>query len=115
MVLLICPVANGFHSQLQIFSKYVNKWITIATPFQGNLCCNLFPVSALCTNLKSNISYFIPMLIYSETGAPGCVNDAILTGMQFVEGFESFFFVSRWSMHQMVMYLLPGFSSGWNY
>ncbi|KAH6757525.1 lecithin:cholesterol acyltransferase 3 [Perilla frutescens var. hirtella] len=53
-----------------IFSKYVNKWITIATPFQG---------------------------------APGYVNDSILTGMQFVEGFASFFFVSRWSMHQLLV------------
>ncbi|KAL9165552.1 hypothetical protein ABFS82_06G177700 [Erythranthe guttata] len=53
-----------------IFTKYVNKWITIATPFQG---------------------------------APGCINDSILTGMQFVDGFESFFFVSRWSMHQMLV------------
>ncbi|KAL0324392.1 UNVERIFIED_CONTAM: Phospholipase A(1) LCAT3 [Sesamum calycinum] len=53
-----------------IFSKYVNKWITIATPFQG---------------------------------APGCINDSILTGMQFVEGFESYFFVSRWSMHQLLV------------
>ncbi|KAL3653957.1 Phospholipase A(1) lcat3 [Castilleja foliolosa] len=53
-----------------IFSKYVNKWISIATPFQG---------------------------------APGCINDSILTGMQFVEGFESYFFVSRWSMHQLLV------------
>ncbi|KAL6501064.1 Phospholipase A(1) lcat3 [Orobanche hederae] len=53
-----------------IFSRYVNKWITIATPFQG---------------------------------APGCINDSILTGMQFVDGFESFFFVSRWSMHQLLV------------
>ncbi|KAH6812710.1 lecithin:cholesterol acyltransferase 3 [Perilla frutescens var. frutescens] len=53
-----------------IFSKYVNKWIAIATPFQG---------------------------------APGCINDSILTGLQFVDGFESFFFVSRWSMHQLLV------------
>ncbi|KAK4480201.1 hypothetical protein RD792_013263 [Penstemon davidsonii] len=53
-----------------IFSRYVSKWITIATPFQG---------------------------------APGCINDSLLTGMQFVEGFESYFFVSRWSMHQLVV------------
>ncbi|KAL0302912.1 UNVERIFIED_CONTAM: Phospholipase A(1) LCAT3 [Sesamum radiatum] len=55
---------------MQIFSKYVNKWITIATPFQG---------------------------------APGCINDSLLTGMQFVEGFECYFFVSRWSMHQLLV------------
>ncbi|KAK6137726.1 hypothetical protein DH2020_028531 [Rehmannia glutinosa] len=39
----------------------------------------------------------------SLTGAPGYINDSILTGMQFVEGFASFFFVSRWSMHQLLL------------
>ncbi|KAK6289526.1 hypothetical protein POUND7_001067 [Theobroma cacao] len=53
-----------------VFSKYVNKWITIACPFQG---------------------------------APGCVNDSLLTGLQFVEGFEAYFFVSRWTMHQLLV------------
>ncbi|KAG9144729.1 hypothetical protein Leryth_022914, partial [Lithospermum erythrorhizon] len=53
-----------------VFSEYVSKWITIATPFQG---------------------------------APGCINDSLLTGLQFVEGFESFFFVSRWTMHQLLV------------
>ncbi|KAG6703428.1 hypothetical protein I3843_07G081600 [Carya illinoinensis] len=55
----------------EVFSKYVNKWICIACPFQG---------------------------------APGCINDSLLTGLQFVEGFESFFFVSRWTMHQLLNY-----------
>ncbi|CAL5403995.1 unnamed protein product [Camellia sinensis] len=36
-------------------------------------------------------------------GAPGCINDSLLTGLQFVEGFESFFFVKRWTMHQLVV------------
>nr|GMD16602.1 phospholipase A(1) LCAT3 [Ipomoea batatas] len=53
-----------------VFSKYVNKWIVIACPFQG---------------------------------APGCINDSLLTGVQFVEGFESYFFVSRWTMHQLLV------------
>ncbi|EYU39472.1 hypothetical protein ABFS82_06G201800 [Erythranthe guttata] len=65
-LLVTCFIS--LHSE--IFSRYVNKWITIATPFQG---------------------------------APGCINDSILTGLQFVEGFESFFFVSRWSMHQLLV------------
>ncbi|KAG8390722.1 hypothetical protein BUALT_Bualt01G0113000 [Buddleja alternifolia] len=65
-LLVSCFIA--LHSD--IFSRYVNKWITIATPFQG---------------------------------APGCINDTLLTGLQFVEGFESFFFVSRWSMHQLLV------------
>ncbi|KAH8501298.1 hypothetical protein H0E87_016205 [Populus deltoides] len=53
-----------------LFSKFVNKWICIACPFQG---------------------------------APGCINDSLLTGLQFVDGFESYFFVSRWTMHQLLV------------
>lgn len=37
-------------------------------------------------------------------GAPGCINDSLLTGLQFVEGLESYFFVSRWTMHQLLSY-----------
>ncbi|KAI7739629.1 hypothetical protein M8C21_000698 [Ambrosia artemisiifolia] len=65
-LLVSCFIA--LHSD--VFAKYVNKWITIATPFQG---------------------------------APGCINDSLLTGLQFVEGLESYFFVSRWSMHQLLV------------
>ncbi|KAM7273423.1 hypothetical protein ACFE04_028087 [Oxalis oulophora] len=36
-------------------------------------------------------------------GAPGCINDSLLTGLQFVEGLESYFFVSRWTMHQLTI------------
>uniref|UniRef100_A0A7N0ZYU6 Uncharacterized protein n=1 Tax=Kalanchoe fedtschenkoi TaxID=63787 RepID=A0A7N0ZYU6_KALFE len=53
-----------------VFSKYVNKWICIACPFQG---------------------------------AAGCINDSLLTGLQFIEGFESYFFVLRWTMHQLLV------------
>ncbi|PKA49924.1 Phospholipase A(1) LCAT3 [Apostasia shenzhenica] len=53
-----------------VFTKYVNKWIAIATPFQG---------------------------------APGYINDSLLTGLQFVYGIKNFFFVSRWTMHQLLI------------
>ncbi|XP_042514498.1 phospholipase A(1) LCAT3 [Macadamia integrifolia] len=36
-------------------------------------------------------------------GAPGCINDALLTGLQFVYGLEGYFFVSRWTMHQLLV------------
>ncbi|KAK3023838.1 hypothetical protein RJ639_044555 [Escallonia herrerae] len=65
-LLVLCFISQ----HCDVFSKYVNKWITIACPFQG---------------------------------APGCINDSLLTGLQFVEGFESYFFVSRWTMHQLLV------------
>ncbi|ERN20096.1 phospholipase A(1) LCAT3 isoform X2 [Amborella trichopoda] len=36
-------------------------------------------------------------------GAPGCINDSLLTGLQFVYGLKSFLFVSRWTMHQLLI------------
>ncbi|XP_010912143.1 phospholipase A(1) LCAT3 isoform X1 [Elaeis guineensis] len=53
-------------------------------------------------------------------GAPGCINDSLLTGLQFVYGFESFFFVSRWTMHQLLIEcpsiyeMLPNPEFNWN-
>ncbi|KAI3935359.1 hypothetical protein MKW98_027179 [Papaver atlanticum] len=35
-------------------------------------------------------------------GAP-CINDILLTGLQFLEGFENYFFISRWTMHQLLV------------
>ncbi|KAG2644535.1 hypothetical protein PVAP13_2KG203481 [Panicum virgatum] len=75
-----------FDLRVWVFSKYVNKWICIACPFQG---------------------------------APGCINDSLLTGLQFVYGFESFFFVSRWAMHQLLVEcpsiyeMLPNLNFNW--
>ncbi|KAK6136347.1 hypothetical protein DH2020_029918 [Rehmannia glutinosa] len=94
-----------------IFSRYVNKWITIATPFQGNLC-TLLRINSALAYLKNYTCLRMVRALHRRRlevreklfcGAPGCINDSILTGMQFVEGFESFFFVSRWSMHQLLV------------
>ncbi|KAI9077919.1 hypothetical protein K1719_040048 [Acacia pycnantha] len=65
-ILILCFMS--LHSD--VFSKYVQKWICVACPFQG---------------------------------APGCINDSLLTGLQFVDGFESYFFVLRWTMHQLLV------------
>lgn len=37
------------------------------------------------------------------TGAPGYITSSLLNGMSFVDGWEQNFFVSKWSMHQMVL------------
>ncbi|KAL9456554.1 hypothetical protein AB3S75_005728 [Citrus x aurantiifolia] len=36
-------------------------------------------------------------------GAPGYVTSAFLNGMSFVEGWEQNFFISKWSMHQLLI------------
>lgn len=38
------------------------------------------------------------------TGAPGYIASTFLNGMSFVEGWEQNFFISKWSMHQLVGY-----------
>ncbi|CAN1806166.1 Lecithin-cholesterol acyltransferase-like 4 [Linum perenne] len=37
-------------------------------------------------------------------GAPGYVMSTFLNGMSFVEGWQQNFFISKWSMHQMISY-----------
>lgn len=38
------------------------------------------------------------------TGAPGYITTSLLNGMSFVEGWESRFFISKWSMQQLVCF-----------
>lgn len=38
-----------------------------------------------------------------DSGAPGYITSTLLNGMSFVNGWEQNFFVSKWSMHQLVM------------
>lgn len=55
----------------------------------------------MCHSLTNYI--YLPFLFdCAWTGAPGCINDSLLTGLEFVEGLESYFFVSRWTFHQLV-------------
>ena len=76
---------------MQTFEKYIEKWICIACPFQGNL-------------LSLTSQRLIWWRENRMAGAPGYINDCLLTGLQFVYGFESLFFVSRWTMHQLVIF-----------
>lgn len=45
-------------------------------------------------------SYQTDWLLIS--GAPGYITSTLLNGMSFVNGWEQNFFVSKWSMHQLV-------------
>lgn len=58
-----------------------------------DIFCHFSPLIGYTSHISSHIL----------AGAPGCINDSLLTGLQFVYGFESFFFVSRWAMHQLVI------------
>lgn len=49
-----------------------------------------------------NLFFTIMMQLYVFAGVPGCANSTLLNGMSFVEGWEQNFFISKWSMHQLV-------------
>jgi hypothetical protein len=36
------------------------------------------------------------------SGAPGFIMDCLLTGVEFVKGWQRELFVAKWSMHQLV-------------
>lgn len=91
----------------------LKNYACLSTPFSWFVQCKGWKQKSYALLLLANKSVLhfsfasaglssIPRLLF-YTGAPGCINDSILTGMQFVDGFESFFFVSRWSMHQLVI------------
>jgi hypothetical protein len=48
---------------------------------------------------------------YSMTGAPGYINSGLLNGMSFVEGWQSNFFISKWTMQQLVCIIASPFLS----
>ncbi|KAK4801635.1 hypothetical protein SAY86_022122 [Trapa natans] len=60
-----------------IFEKYVKSWIAIAAHFK--------------------------LLEMLKIGAPGYVTSTFLNGMSFVDGWEQNFFISKWSMHRLLI------------
>ncbi|KAG9438925.1 hypothetical protein H6P81_019090 [Aristolochia fimbriata] len=77
------------------------KKINIITHSMGGLLVKCF--MALHTNLfekyvKSWIAIAAPF-----RGAPGYITSSLLNGMSFVDGWEQNFFVSKWSMHQLLI------------
>ncbi|KAJ4779685.1 Lecithin-cholesterol acyltransferase-like 1 [Rhynchospora pubera] len=75
--------------------------VTLITHSMGGLLVRCFLAlysDVFAKYVKKWISIACPF-----QGAPGCINDSLLTGLQFVYGFESFFFISRWTMHQLLV------------
>ncbi|CAN0859840.1 Phospholipase A(1) LCAT3 [Linum grandiflorum] len=73
-----------------------NRKVNIITHSMGGLLVS-------CFMSLYNATLMLMFHCCSCIGAPGCINDSILTGLQFVEGFENYFFVSRWTMHQLLV------------
>ncbi|XP_058199114.1 lecithin-cholesterol acyltransferase-like 4 isoform X2 [Rhododendron vialii] len=85
-----------------VFTASGGKKLTIITHSMGGLLVKCF----MCLHsdifekyVKSWIAIAAPF-----QGAPGYVTSTFVNGMSFVEGWEQNFFISKWSMHQLVKY-----------
>lgn len=84
-----------------IYTASGGKKITVITHSMGGLLVKCFMSlhSDVCEKyIKSWIAIAAPF-----QGAPGYVTSTLLNGMSFVDGWEAYFFVSKWSFHQLVI------------
>ncbi|KAG5516093.1 hypothetical protein RHGRI_036962 [Rhododendron griersonianum] len=84
-----------------VFTASGGKKLTIITHSMGGLLVKCF----MCLHsdifekyVKSWIAIAAPF-----QGAPGYVTSTFVNGMSFVEGWEQNFFISKWSMHQLLL------------
>lgn len=84
-----------------VFTASGGKKMTIITHSMGGLLVKCF----MC--LHSDIfEKYVKNWIAIATpfqGAPGYVTSTFVNGMSFVEGWEQNFFISKWSMHQLLL------------
>lgn len=84
-----------------IYSASGGKKINVITHSMGGLLVKCFMSlhSNICEKyVKSWIAIAAPF-----QGAPGYVTSTLLNGMSFVDGWEAYFFVSKWSFHQLLI------------
>lgn len=84
-----------------IYSASGGKKINVITHSMGGLLVKCFMSlhSNICEKyIKSWIAIAAPF-----QGAPGYVTSTLLNGMSFVDGWEAYFFVSKWSFHQLLI------------
>ncbi|KVH92020.1 Lecithin:cholesterol/phospholipid:diacylglycerol acyltransferase [Cynara cardunculus var. scolymus] len=94
-----------------IYTASGGKKINVITHSMGGLLLKCF--MSLHSDVKSMLLSLL--LIFEKyvknwiaiaapfQGAPGYVTSTLLNGMSFVEGWEAYFFVSKWSMHQLLI------------
>ncbi|KAK1303976.1 Lecithin-cholesterol acyltransferase-like 4 [Acorus calamus] len=93
---------DEFSDKLQsAYTAAGGKKLTIITHSMGGLLVKCF----MCLRsdvfekyVKSWIAIAAPF-----RGAPGYITTSLLNGMSFVEGWEQNFFISKWSMHQLLI------------
>lgn len=79
-----------------LLSFFLKRVLSFISSYLLILCKILF-LQIFEKYVKSWIAIAAPF-----QGAPGYVTSTLMNGMSFVEGWEAYFFVSKWSMHQLV-------------
>lgn len=102
---------SGFFGGLfwvQFFEQYVNSWIAVAAPFQGQSPYTFVHYCFVERGVPfSLLKLWQKKLIIWWAGAPGFIMDCLLTGVEFVKGWQRQLFVAKWSMHQLVWIWSP--------
>ncbi|KAI8524662.1 hypothetical protein RHMOL_Rhmol13G0165300 [Rhododendron molle] len=85
-----------------VFTASGGKKLTIITHSMGGLLVKCF-MSLHSDIFEKYVKSWIAIAAPFQ-GAPGYVTSTFVNGMSFVEGWEQNFFISKWSMHQLVKY-----------
>ncbi|KAK3143716.1 hypothetical protein QOZ80_4AG0304060 [Eleusine coracana subsp. coracana] len=101
--------SNRLSETLDRFSKKLEsvykasggKKINLITHSMGGLLVKCF-VSLHSDVFEKYVKSWIAIAAPFQ-GAPGYINSSLLNGMSFVEGWESKFFISKWSMQQLLL------------
>ncbi|KAL1359440.1 hypothetical protein HN51_004751 [Arachis hypogaea] len=84
-----------------VYNAAGGKKINIITHSMGGILVKCF--MALHTDIfEKYVKNWIAVCAPFQ-GAPGCTNSTFLNGMSFVEGWEQRLYISKWSMHQLLM------------
>ncbi|KAI3669055.1 hypothetical protein L6452_40276 [Arctium lappa] len=84
-----------------IYTASGGKKINIITHSMGGLLVKCF-MSLHSDIFEKYVKSWIAIAAPFQ-GAPGYVTSTLLNGMSFVEGWEAYFFVSKWTMHQLLI------------
>ncbi|KAG0476365.1 hypothetical protein HPP92_013206 [Vanilla planifolia] len=93
---------DRFSAKLEfIFTSSGGKKLNLVTHSMGGLLVKCFLSlhgDVFAKYVKSWIAIAAPF-----QGAPGYITTSLLNGISFVEGWEERFFISKWSMHQLLV------------
>ncbi|KAJ1433735.1 Lecithin:cholesterol/phospholipid:diacylglycerol acyltransferase [Sesbania bispinosa] len=93
---------DRFAAKLElVYDAAGGKKINIISHSMGGLLVKCF-MGLHCDIFEKYVKNWIAIAAPFQ-GAPGCINYTFLNGMSFVDGWEQNLFISKWSMHQLLI------------